>query len=53
MLASGDEIKADIAKEQADWGSKKYFDAGDDTAAAFTVLIGPINSDMTQSIFLQ
>ena len=53
MLASGDEIKADIAEEQADWGSKKYFDAGNDTAAAFTVLIGPISKEMPQSIFLQ
>ena len=53
MLASGDEIKADIAEEQADWGNKKYFDAGNDTAAAFTVLIGPINDDWSESIILQ
>ena len=53
MLASGDEIKADIADEQADWGNKQYFDAGNDTAAAFTVLIGPINDDWSESILLQ
>ena len=53
MLASGDEIKADIADEQADWGNKQYFDAGNDTAAAFTVLIGPINDDWSESILTQ
>ena len=53
MLTSGDEIKADIAEEQADWEKKMYFDAGNDTASAFTVLIGPINDDWSESIILQ
>ena len=53
MLESGDEIKHDLAEEQKDWGKKAYFDAGNDTASAFTVLIGPIKPDQGESIYLQ
>ena len=35
-------IKEDIAKEEADWGSEKYFQAGIDSAMAVTEVVGPI-----------
>ena len=53
MLDSGDEIKHHLAEEQTDWRKRAYFDAGNDTAAAFTVLIGPINPEQGESIYLQ
>ena len=43
-LFHGTAVKADIAKEQADWHAEHYFDAGDDTAAALVELLGPIES---------
>jgi hypothetical protein len=36
------EIKADIAKEESDWSSGDYFNAGKDTADALTLAVGPI-----------
>jgi len=41
-LFHGSEIKADLAKEQADWSAGSYFDAGKDTADALTLAVGPI-----------
>ena len=32
-------VKADIAKEEADWSSENYFAAGEDTAAAIELLV--------------
>ena len=49
-LTHGVEIKADIAQEQSDWGNSDYFHAGIDTAAAFTLLIGPIESEGAEEI---
>ena len=44
-LFHGSQIKADIAKEQADWTAEAYFDAGMDIADALTLAVGPIQSD--------
>ena len=41
-LFHGSEIKADIAKEEADWSAANYFQAGVDTADALTLAVGPI-----------
>ena len=41
-LFHGNQIKQDIAQEEADWSSGDYFDAGKDTAAALTLAVGPI-----------
>lgn len=41
-LFHGDEIKADLAKEQADWSAGNYFDAGKDTADALVLAVGPV-----------
>ena len=41
-LFHGKEIKADIAKEEADWSAGNYFDAGKDTADALTAAVGPV-----------
>jgi hypothetical protein len=38
------EIKADIAKEESDWSSGDYFNAGKDTADALTLAVGPIKA---------
>ena len=39
-LLHGRTIKADIAKEEADWSSGDYFNAGVDTAMALTEAVG-------------
>ena len=41
-LFHGSEIKADLAKEQADWSTANYFDAGKDTADALVLAVGPV-----------
>jgi len=43
-LFHGSKIKADIAKEEADWSAGDYFDAGIDTALALTEAVGPIQT---------
>lgn len=35
-------IKKDIAKEKEDWSAGNYFEAGEDTADALVLLIGPV-----------
>ena len=44
-LLHGRTIKADIAKEEADWSSGDYFNAGVDTAMALTEAVGPIANE--------
>ena len=43
-LFHGSQIKADIAKEEADWSAGSYFDAGKDVADALTLAVGPIQT---------
>ena len=43
-LFHGSQIKKDIAQEEADWSAGNYFEAGQDTAAALTLAVGPIQS---------
>ena len=43
-LFHGNQIKQDIAQEEADWSAGDYFDAGKDTAAALTLAVGPIEN---------
>ena len=40
----GRKIKKDIASEEADWSAGKYFQAGQDTADALVLAVGPIAS---------
>ena len=49
-LFHGSQIKADLAKEEADWSAGSYFDAGKDTADALTLAVGPITP--TESVNL-
>ena len=44
-LFHGSQIKADLAKEESDWSTSKYFDAGKDVADALTLAVGPIASN--------
>ena len=43
-LLHGNQIKGDIANEEADWSAGDYFAAGQDTAAALTLAVGPISN---------
>ena len=44
-------IKADLAKEQSDWSSGNYFQAGVDTAMALTEAVGPVPKTATESLY--
>ena len=52
-LFHGSQIKADIAQEETDWSAGSYFDAGNDTANALTLAVGPIKSNEVANINLK
>ena len=41
-LLHGTEVKEAIHEQQDDWAAERFFDAGDDAAAALVDLLGPI-----------
>ena len=51
-LFHGSQIKKDIAQEEADWSAGNYFAAGQDTAAALTLAVGPIESNEVANLNL-
>lgn len=49
-LFHGEEIKQDIAQEEADWAAAQYFEAGQDTADILVALVGPVEPIETEVV---
>ena len=49
-LLHGSKIKADVDTVQADWSANDYFKAGQDTADALTLAVGPIRAEAPKAL---